>query len=93
MSGAPALRTPHVELFTTGPGCTLCERAWGDLMQLASTLRFTHAKVGLTETTPVPPDYVIRVPVVHVDGEAVIEGRIEPADLRAALEAAGVRPR
>lgn len=82
----------RVELFSTGPECTLCERAWDLLLALHRELEFEAAKIEIDEDTVVPPDYVIRVPVIHVDGRAVIEGRIDPTGLAAALRAAGVPP-
>lgn len=81
---------PLVELFSTGPECTLCERAWDHLTVLGAELDFEARLVELEADTPVPPDYVIRVPVVHVDGTAVIEGRIDRDGLSAALRGAGV---
>lgn len=84
---------PLVELFTTGPACTLCEAAWRHLLELRGELRFISRKVRLDAETRVPPDYVIRAPVVHVAGRAVIEGRIAPAALATALRAAGVPAR
>ncbi len=84
---------PRVELFTTGPDCGLCERAWGHLLGLRARLRVAPEKVQLEADTPVPADYVIRAPVIHVDGRGVIEGLIEAPALEAALREAGIPPR
>lgn len=81
---------PLVELYTTGPECGLCEAAWSALLALQERFRFVERKVRLEAATPVPPDYVIRAPVIHVDGRAVIEGRIQSEALSAALDAARV---
>lgn len=81
---------PRVELFSTGPECTLCERAWDLLLALQAEFGFEAEKIEIDEHTRVPPDYVIRVPVIHVDGAAVIEGRIDSKSLVEALRSAGV---
>lgn len=93
MSARAGSGTPRIELFTTGPACGLCEQAWGHLLALESAFCFVPAKVQLTAHTPVPADYLLRAPVIHVEGRAVLEGRIDAAALRAALEAAGVPAR
>lgn len=92
-SSFPASPGPRIELFTTGPACGLCETAWGHLRALHGEFRFESRKVQLEAGTPVPADYVIRAPVIHIDGVAAIEGRIDADALARALRRARVPPR
>lgn len=79
---------PLVELFTTGPGCSLCERTRSDLEALAARWSFRLVVRPLDAGGVPAPDYVWRVPVVHIDGDRVAEGRIPREVLEAALRAA-----
>ena len=79
---------PLVELFTTGRGCSLCERTRSDLDALAGGWSFRLVLRPLDAGGAPEADYVWRVPVVHVDGRRVAEGRIPREDLEAALRAA-----
>ena len=82
---------PLVELFTTGGGCRLCERTRSDLEALQA--RWPHRLVlrDLAHGPAPEADYVWRVPVVHLDGQRVAEGRIAPEALERALAAASPR--
>jgi hypothetical protein len=83
-------RLPRVELFTTGPACGLCERTHADLVALGAGRRFVLLVVDLRDRPEgVPPDYVVRAPVVHRDGVRVAEGRIDRRRLARALEDEG----
>ena len=78
----------RVVLFTTGPECTLCERTRRDLESLAVRHGFAWRSVALHELEQPVADYLIRAPVVHIDGLVVAEGRIDRADLERVLRAA-----
>ncbi|MGE0193355.1 MAG: glutaredoxin family protein [Thermoleophilia bacterium] len=88
MSAGPDGPRPLVELFTTGPGCSLCERTLADLEVLATRFAFRLVLRPLGASEVPAADYVWRVPVVHVDGRRVAEGRIPPEALEVALRAA-----
>ncbi len=78
----------RVVFFTTGPACTLCERTGSDLEQLSARFGFAWRTVALHALDEPVEDYLFRAPVVHIDGELVLEGRIDRADLEGALRAA-----
>ena len=78
----------RVVFFTTGPACTLCERTRGDLEALAERFGFAWRLVALHELEEPVADYLLRAPVVHIDGQLAVEGRIDRADLEGALRAA-----
>jgi hypothetical protein len=78
----------RVVFFTTGPACTLCERTRRDLEGLAARFGFPWRTVALHELDAPISDYLIRAPVVHIDGELALEGRIDRASLERALRAA-----
>lgn len=81
------MSVPRVVFFTTGPACTLCERTRSDLEQLSTRFGFAWRAVALHELDEPVEDYLLRAPVVHVDGNLVLEGRIDRADLEEALRA------
>ncbi len=83
-----AATTPQVVLFTTGPSCSLCGTTHADLVRLAGLYPFRLEVRDLAVGAAPSPDYVFRVPVVHIDGRLVAEGRIETSTLEAALGAA-----
>ena len=78
----------RVVFFTTGPACTLCERTRGDLEQLATRFGFAWRSVALHELEEPIEDYLFRAPVVHIDGDLALEGRIARSALEGALRAA-----
>ena len=78
----------RVVFFTTGPACTLCERTRSDLETLAARHGFAWRSVALHELEQPVADYLIRAPVVHIDGQLAAEGRIDRAELEQALRAA-----
>ena len=65
-------------VFYTEPGCHLCEDARG----LLDSLGIDY------ETVESDPRYVIRVPVIELDGAVIAEA---PVDERALARALGVR--
>jgi hypothetical protein len=79
---------PLVELYTTGPGCSLCEGTRADLEALQDTWPHRLVLRHLGDGPPPEADYVWRVPVVHIAGRRVAEGRIERRALETALRAA-----
>jgi hypothetical protein len=84
---------PTVVLFTTGPGCSLCEVARAELERLATSWTFRTEVVDLRERQERILDYALRAPVVEIGGRVVAEGRIAPGALEAAIALSGARRR
>ena len=68
-------------------GCHLCEEARRVIEGVRRTVPFTFAEVDIETDDALVRDYGIRIPVVAVDGEELFEISIDPAALRAAVEA------
>jgi len=68
-------------------GCHLCEEARRVIEDVRRTVPFTFAEVDIETDDALVRDYGIRIPVVAVDGEELFEISIDPAALRAAVEA------
>jgi len=80
---------PRRELATltlyTGPGCSLCETVKGELKKMGAHRRFELLEVDVTTDRELKKRYGLSIPVLELDGEPLLSGRIEPAELRQAL--------
>lgn len=68
-------------LLYTRRGCHLCEEA----EDLLAALGVSAARIDVDEEPAAAARYGLRVPVLEVDGEAVLEGRFQERQLAALL--------
>ena len=80
----------EVVLYTSGPDCSLCERAQVDLGLLAREFPFRLSIRDVRADRSLYARFGERVPIVLIDGRLVAEGRIGSGDLRRALGRSGV---
>lgn len=67
-------------------GCHLCEEAREHLETLAAEREFELREVDIRRDPTLFERYRYRIPVIVVDGEERLEGRIEADDVRALLD-------
>jgi glutaredoxin len=79
----------QVTLYTK-PGCCLCDDARTHLDDLAADVTFELRELDIRDDPALFERYRYRIPVVVVNGHEALEGRIERADLAAALTGPGV---
>jgi len=68
-------------------GCHLCDEAREVIERVRRTAAFTFIEIDIETDDALVRDYGIRIPVVAVDGEELFEISVDPAALRAAVEA------
>ena len=67
------------------PGCHLCDDALAVLERIRSDVPFDLRTVNIEEDDALLRAYLVRIPVVSVDGEEVYDYYVDEADLRARL--------
>ena len=72
--------------FYTKDGCHLCEEALKMLRAVAEEFSLAITEVDITSDPEVYERFKYTIPVVEVDGEAMIGGRFSINDLRESLE-------
>ena len=75
---------PVVTLYVTGD-CHLCEEAEQFLHRLAREMRFRLELVDIASDAALYARYCLAVPVLAVDGEAVLSAPLDEARVREAL--------
>ncbi len=68
-------------------GCRLCDEARVVIETVRTQVSFTFEEVDIEGDDALLRDYGIRIPVVAVDGEELFEISVDPAALRAAVQA------
>jgi glutaredoxin len=68
-------------------GCHLCEEARRVIEEVRRTAPFTFTEVDIETDDALIREYGIRIPVVAVGGDELFEISVDPAALRAAVEA------
>lgn len=68
-------------------GCHLCDEAREHLETMAAEREFELREVDIRRDPALFERYRDRIPVIVVDGEERLEGRIEEADVRSLLSA------
>lgn len=63
------------------PGCCLCDNARALLDEYASDIAFELREVDIRDDPAVFDRYRYRIPVIAIDGQEMLEGRIEAGDL------------
>src|SRR5262249_38732591 len=68
-------------------GCHLCDEARRVIEEGRGAATFAYTEIDIEVDDALIRDYGIRIPVVAVDGEELFEISVDPAALRAAVEA------
>lgn len=74
----------RVTLYT-GPGCSLCDKAEALILKVAAEVPLTLEKVDISSQAELNERYRLTIPVVAIDGEVALEGKISEFWLRKAL--------
>jgi zinc finger CCHC domain-containing protein 8 len=77
---------PIVLTLYTGPSCSLCESVKAELLAQGAERHFELREVDITTDRALKKRYGLSIPVLEIDGEALLSGRIEPAELRRVLK-------
>ena len=72
----------------TGPGCTLCETVKAELLKMGAHRRFDLQEVDITTDRELKKRYGLSIPVLALNGEHLLSGKIDPEELRRALQTA-----
>jgi len=67
------------------PGCHLCDDALAVLERIRSDVPFDLRTVNIEDDDALLRAYLVRIPVVSVDGEEVYDYYVDEGDLRARL--------
>lgn len=68
-------------------GCHLCDEARTVIERVRATEGFSFEEIDIERDDDLLRDYLIRIPVVAVDGEELFEISVDPDALRAAVRA------
>jgi len=67
--------------FYTKAGCHLCDEARDMLDDIAAETDFELTEIDIRSDPNIFEQYRYRIPVIIIDGETLLEGRIEYRDL------------
>lgn len=76
---------PPQVIFYTKVGCHLCEEARDMLDDIAAQTNYELTEIDIRSNTVLFEQYRYHIPVIIIDNETVIEGRIEFRDLAEAF--------
>lgn len=79
-------RDTHHIVFYTKEGCTLCKGVRSTLAELQHEYNLAIEEIDITADENVYQRYKETIPVVIVDGQITLEGRISERDLRRAIQ-------
>ena len=68
------------------PGCHLCDEARAALQRVAARRPFVLREVDITTDDALHRRYLVRIPVVCLDGEELFEYHVDEAALEARLQ-------
>jgi glutaredoxin len=77
--------TPFEVTFYTKAGCHLCEEARDMLEDIAALTTFVLTEIDIRSDPATFEKYRYRIPVILINDETLIEGRIEFRDLAKAF--------
>ena len=82
------LRKPEPIVLTlyTGPDCSLCESVKAEFLAQGAERHFELREVDITTDRALKKRYGLSIPVLEIDGEILLSGRVEPAELRRVLK-------
>jgi glutaredoxin len=75
-------------IFYTKAGCHLCENARDLLEEIAGETEFMLTEIDIRSDMEVFERYRYRIPVVLINGEILLEGRIDALELARAFRQA-----
>ncbi len=75
----------HHVIFYTKAGCHLCDDARDLLEGLAAEITFELTEIDIRTDPTIFETYRYRIPVILIDGQRIVEGRIGEEDLRRAF--------
>jgi glutaredoxin len=68
-------------MFYTKAGCHLCEEARDMLEDIAAQTAYELTEIDIRSDTELFEQYRYRIPVIVINGDTILEGRIEYRDL------------
>jgi glutaredoxin len=71
--------------FYTKAGCHLCDDARDLLEDLAADISYELTEIDIRSDPGIFELYRYRIPVIIINDQAIVEGRIAPSDLRKAF--------
>jgi len=84
VSRAKEPTVPQVTFYTKA-GCHLCEEARDMLDDIAALTVYELTEIDIRSDTDLFEQYRYRIPVIVIDGETILEGRIAFRDLARAF--------
>ncbi len=81
-------RTPDVTrvVFYTKAGCHLCDDARDLLEDLAADFPYELTEIDIRSDLSIFETYRYRIPVIIINDQAIVEGRVTHADLLSAFK-------
>jgi glutaredoxin len=79
-----ASTSPQV-IFYTKAGCHLCDEAREMLDEIASEVSYVLTEIDIRSDPAIFEEYRYRIPVIIINDETIVEGRIEFSDLAEAF--------
>ena len=74
------------------PGCCLCDEARTSLERVRAERPFELLEVDITSDDALHRRFLVRIPVVALDGEEIYDYQVDEADLAGRLDDASSRP-
>lgn len=71
--------------FYTKAGCHLCEEARDMLEDIAAMTQYELTEIDIRSDANIFEQYRYRIPVIIIDSDTIVEGRIEFRDLAKAF--------
>jgi glutaredoxin len=72
--------------FYTRKGCTLCEKAKAEILELKDAYPFTLEEIDIDTSDELTERYGVMIPVVHLNGEEIAFGIINKIDISNRLQ-------
>jgi glutaredoxin len=79
--------SPQVTFYTKA-GCHLCDEARDMLDEIAEEIPYALTEIDIRSNPAIFEEYRYRIPVIIINNETVVEGRIEFSDLASAFDIA-----
>ncbi|HYW03142.1 MAG TPA: glutaredoxin family protein [Gammaproteobacteria bacterium] len=81
----------HELTLYSRPGCHLCDEMLREVHRALDSRELAVEVVDIDRNAELLARYMLRIPVLALDGEEVCEGRFDPEALQAALRARAPR--
>jgi glutaredoxin len=76
---------PFEVIFYTKAGCHLCEEAQDMLEDIAALTTYSLTEIDIRSDQTIFEKYRYRIPVIMINNDTIVEGRIEFKDLAKAF--------